>query len=78
MFVGDPINKTGVFVDLLGGTGHFADAEGDKYGSIENVYGSEFNDVIQDSEGDNTLKGEGGDDILITLSGNITKNYVGH
>ncbi len=53
----------------MSGRGHFADAEHDVYSSIENVVGSEFDDIIQDSVDDNVLMGQGGDDILIATEG---------
>ena len=67
--MGNPISRTGVFVNLLNGVGHFGDAEGDVYKSIENVVGSEFDDILQDSDGDNTLRGEGGNDVLFSTTG---------
>jgi hypothetical protein len=70
-FIGNPASETGVFVDLLSGRGHFADAEHDVYSSIENAVGSEFDDIIQDSIDDNVLMGEGGDDVLIATEGNV-------
>ena len=70
-FIGNPASETGVFVNLLSGRGHFADAEHDVYSSIENVVGSEFDDIIQDSIEDNLLMGQGGDDVLIATEGNV-------
>jgi serralysin len=69
--MGNPASETGVFVNLLSGRGHFADAEHDVYSSIENVVGSEFDDIIQDSIEDNLLMGQGGDDVLIATEGNV-------
>jgi hypothetical protein len=67
--MGNPASQTGVFVDLLSGRGNFADAEHDVYYSIENIVGSEFDDIIQDSVDDNLLMGQGGDDVLIATDG---------
>ena len=69
MFFGDPFSSTGVLVNLLMGAGRFADAEGDAYFNIEDVVGSEFDDVLVDSRGDNNLRGEGGDDVLVATDG---------
>jgi hypothetical protein len=74
MFTGNPFNQTGVFIDLFNGKGYFADAEGDTYVSIENVFGSEFDDIILDSLEDNVINGEGGNDILATTLGEDTLN----
>ena len=45
--MGNLVDSSGVLVDLMAGRGHFGDAEGDIYVSIENVIGTEFDDVIQ-------------------------------
>lgn len=60
---------TGVIVDLRVGLGWKADAEGDVYDHINNVIGSEYNDVLVGNSDDNILKGQGGDDFIVPGSG---------
>ena len=73
-FKGDGFLHKGVTVDLNIGFGKGADAEGDIYESIENVYGTIHNDVLIGSdsgnelhclEGDDTLSPHGGNDKLV-------------
>jgi Ca2+-binding RTX toxin-like protein len=70
-----------VTVDLLAGTASGGDAQGDTLVSIENLYGSSFDDhltgnnarnVIGGELGDDTLVGNGGDDALNGEAGNDT------
>ena len=72
-FVGDVASATGVTVNLNDGTGRDADAEGDTYTDIENVYGTPFDDVLigdfmgnllVGNDGNDRLEGREGDDIL--------------
>jgi Ca2+-binding RTX toxin-like protein len=58
-------SPSGVFVDLLTGTGHFGFAEGDTLWSIENLYGSNHDDTLIGNFADNTLTGRRGTDVLI-------------
>ena len=53
-----------VIIDLLSGTGHGSDAEGDRLVSIEIVHGSAFDDRLNGGQADDTLRGFDGDDIL--------------
>jgi Ca2+-binding RTX toxin-like protein len=62
VFYGD--SNVGVSVNLATGRGALGTAEGDTYVSIENVYGSSFNDTITGSDGDNQLYGLDGNDVL--------------
>jgi Ca2+-binding RTX toxin-like protein len=57
-------SSSAVTVDLLTGVGSGGDAEGDTLISIENVYASGSNDVLNGSSADNILDGRGGDDLL--------------
>ena len=66
-FAGDGYNARGVDVNLLTGTGRFADAEGDIYVSIENVYGTPYNDTLTGNDADNVLFGRDGNDTLYAL-----------
>ena len=70
IFVGDVINREGVMVSLVDGTGTSGDAEGDRYNSIEAVHGSNFTDVIEGSDDNNILSGNAGNDTLIAYQGN--------
>jgi Ca2+-binding RTX toxin-like protein len=56
-----------VAVDLLKRTQAGSDASGDRFSSIQGVWGSAFNDVLKGSTGHNTLRGGAGND---SLSGN--------
>ncbi len=59
----------GVTVFLATG-GTFGDAVGDTYTSIENVVGSQFNDVLFGDANDNVIVGLGGNDFISGLAGN--------
>jgi Ca2+-binding RTX toxin-like protein len=53
----------GVALSLVtGGTG--GDAEGDVYISIENIYGTAFNDLLEGDNQANTILGGDGDDVI--------------
>lgn len=69
-FKGDGFNKKGVYVDLSGGFGLDADAEGDTYNSIEHVYGTIHSDIIIGSDSSNNLYGQSGNDVIIAKGGN--------
>jgi Ca2+-binding RTX toxin-like protein len=62
IFYGD--STVGVSVNLATGRGFGGTAEGDTYVSIENVYGSSFNDTITGNDGANEFYGLDGNDIL--------------
>ncbi|MCG8531227.1 MAG: hypothetical protein MI749_11235, partial [Desulfovibrionales bacterium] len=83
MFIGDVENETGVTVNLSTGKGQGADAAGDVYVSIENVYGTDYDDILignaqanllSGGRGTNTLSGHGGNDIF--MIGNDSSNTV--
>jgi|GEM_PF-5021303 len=68
-------SSAGVTVDLAAGTGSGGDAEGDTLSGIENVIGSDHNDVLtgnSSGSGRNTLSGGLGDDTIIGAGGNDT------
>ena len=68
-----------VVVDLATGTGTFGAAQGDRYGGIENVFGSGFADDINGDAGANRLDGAAGDDELNGASGNdLLVGGIGH
>jgi Ca2+-binding RTX toxin-like protein len=60
----------GVTVDLDGGTGQYGLADGDTYSSIENVYGTSFDDTITGNASNNKLYGGAGNDYFNGHSGN--------
>lgn len=62
-------SDSGVSLNLASGTGTAGDAEGDSYRSIENVIGSNYNDMIKGDNGDNRLEGKDGADRLIGGNG---------
>ena len=68
-FKGDGFRHQGVTVDLRIGFGKGADAEGDTYKTIENVYGTIHNDVLIGADSDNNLFGLEGDDSLAPHGG---------
>ncbi|OWJ66202.1 calcium-binding protein [Inquilinus limosus] len=56
--------SVGVTVDLAAGTGSGGDAAGDTLSNIENVSGSQGNDVLAGNAGANVLQGWSGSDVL--------------
>ena len=70
IFKGDTYNRTGVFADLLFGQGFGGDAMNDVYINIENLIGSQFNDILTGNSDNNVLKGRGGNDFLYPNDGN--------
>ena len=69
LFKGDGFLLEGVRVNLNIGFGTGVDAEGDKYESVENVYGTIHNDTLIGSDSNNKLYGVDGDDTLIANDG---------
>lgn len=59
-----------VTVDLGANFGLGGEAQGDTYSSIENVYGSAYDDLITGDGGNNLLRGQSGNDTLNGGSGN--------
>jgi Ca2+-binding RTX toxin-like protein len=62
-------SSEGVRVVLLTGTGSFGEASGDTFSGIENVFGSDFEDLLVGDAGANSLKGAGGNDTLFGEGG---------
>jgi hypothetical protein len=70
--------KAGVIASLVTG-GSTGDAAGDKYVTIENLTGSQFDDVLLGRSGDgadNILEGLGGADVLDGAGGSDTASYA--
>ena len=67
-------SKTGVTINLGTQTVSGGEATGDTIASIENAYGSNFNDVIYGTSDVNTLAGYAGNDFLYGYSGNDVLN----
>ncbi|XP_043919253.1 uncharacterized protein LOC122794689 [Protopterus annectens] len=68
-FSGDIKLSIGVKVDLKTGRGYRADASGDVYKNVENVHGTQFNDLLRGSSEDNELIGHFGNDTLVPDDG---------
>jgi Ca2+-binding RTX toxin-like protein len=62
-------SSAGVTVDLSAGTGLGGDAEGDTLSEIEDVAGSDYDDLLIGDENANLLDGRGGNDTLIGGAG---------
>jgi Ca2+-binding RTX toxin-like protein len=58
-------SPAGVTICLLWGSASGGDAEGDKLISIENLFGSEYDDGLFGDNGANSLQGYLGDDVLL-------------
>lgn len=64
------INATeGVAVNLQARSGSAGEADGDTYVQIENIDGSDFDDVLTGDTGANMIMGNDGDDIINGLGG---------
>jgi Ca2+-binding RTX toxin-like protein len=66
--------KAGVDARLLDPGSNKGDAAGDRYFSIENLQGSDFNDFLYGNDVDNTVNGGAGNDEILGLLGNDTLN----
>lgn len=64
------VSEAGVTVDLANGVGAGGDAAGDAFYDIEDVYGSDYADVIIGNASNNRLSGFDGDDKLVGGAGN--------
>ena len=63
-----------VTLDLLAGTVSGGDAQGDVLTSIENLYGSSFDDQLTGDNGRNVIGGENGNDTIIGHGGDDALN----
>ena len=68
-------STAGVTVNLTTGTGVGGDAQGDTLATIENLIGSNFDDVLTGSAVANTLNGGLGNDVL--AGGAVTDTLIG-
>ena len=69
MYAGDPVNETGIYVDLNNGICQHPYGL-DEIHDVENVYGTPYDDtMISSSMGDNALNGKEGNDNLIAYDG---------
>lgn len=66
---------TGVTVNLAITVAQNTNAGMDTLTAIENLYGSNVNDLLTGNAGDNVLRGRGGDDILNGAGGSDTADY---
>jgi len=62
VFYGD--SSAGVGINLATGRGVGGSAEGDTLISVENVFGSNFNDTLTGTSGANQLHGQDGNDVI--------------
>ena len=67
------LGLTPVIISLVTNEGNGGDAEGDTMTSIENVFGSVFNDILTGNDQDNYLYGGPGND---TLNGSMGTNIL--
>jgi Ca2+-binding RTX toxin-like protein len=68
VFYGD--SSAGVGINLATGRGVGGSAEGDTLISVENVFGSNFNDTLTGTSGANQLHGQDGNDVIKGGGGN--------
>ncbi|MDR6293465.1 MULTISPECIES: calcium-binding protein [Inquilinus] len=62
-------SASAVLINLAAGTAAGGNATGDVLVSVENLYGSSFNDALLGDGGANTLVGNAGNDVLAGLGG---------
>ncbi|XP_014830228.1 PREDICTED: uncharacterized protein LOC106908608 [Poecilia mexicana] len=69
LYRGDHEKGSGVYVNLLSGQGHYADAEGDVLKDVEAVIGTIYSDILVSGYESSLLKGSDGNDILVSTGG---------
>ncbi|XP_076866489.1 uncharacterized protein LOC143517645 isoform X2 [Brachyhypopomus gauderio] len=67
LYQGDHGKGEGVYVNLLSGEGHQADAEGDVLKDVETVIGTIYSDILVSGYEPALLKGSDGDDVLVSV-----------
>ena len=65
----EPNQTTGITASLTDQLANTGDATGDYYEDIQNLLGSDYNDILIGNTGDNTLSGGKGNDTLEGLGG---------
>ena len=72
-------STSGVTVDLLDGRNNDGAAFGDRYLLIENLVGSNFDDVLSGNRVENVIDGRGGDDRIVSVGGGLpfTNTIIG-
>lgn len=69
LYRGDHEKHEGVYVNLLTGQGHCADAQGDVLKDVETVIGTIYSDILVSGYESSLLKGSDGNDILVSTGG---------
>lgn len=68
LYQGDHEKGEGVYISLLSGEGHQADAEGDVLKDLENVTCTIFSDILVSGYEPALLKDSDGDDVLVSVA----------
>src|SRR4029077_8025607 len=69
-------SSAGLTANLATPASNTGDASGDKYLSIENLRGSDFNDTLTGNTGNNILEGGLGTNTLVSGAGSDTASYA--
>ena len=63
-------STSSVTVNLATGTSSGGDAAGDTFSNFENIWGSDYADILTGDENDNAFSGNGGNDVINGAGGN--------